>query len=120
MIYGHSAGLMKSEFYDVFSPFAISDIFTSRSRTEHARKRRMQAHMFAPQSIRAIEPISHSHVAELLRQWDYLVSRVKEAQGVGPRQGLLGSSPWTVEDGRVWFNPMDCGCYVLDRSTPEC
>ncbi|TFY63011.1 hypothetical protein EVJ58_g3490 [Rhodofomes roseus] len=114
-IYGHSAGFMKSEFYDVFGPFTVSNIFTTRSRTEHARKRHMEAHMFAPQSIRAIEPISHSHVSELLRQWDYLVSRVKEAQGVGPRQGLLGSAAWTVEDGRVWFNAMDwCNYWAFD------
>ncbi|EPT05697.1 hypothetical protein FOMPIDRAFT_1111194 [Fomitopsis schrenkii] len=59
MVYGHSTGFMKSNWYDIFAAFSVSNIFDTRSRSEHARKRRMEAHMFAPQSIRAVEPISH-------------------------------------------------------------
>ncbi|KAH9924737.1 cytochrome P450 [Fomitopsis serialis] len=106
-IYGHSAGFMKAGFYDIFANFRVRNIFNTRSRTEHARKRRIEAHMFAPQSIRAIEPISHAHVSGLLRQWDYLASRMQEAQhGAGPLKGQLGSTTWNVQNGRVWIDCM--------------
>ncbi|KAH9839883.1 cytochrome P450 [Rhodofomes roseus] len=106
-IYGHSAGLMKASFYDIFANFSVRNIFNTRSRTEHARKRRAEAHMFAPQSIRAVEPLSHVHVAEFLRQWDHLASRVQESQhGGGPLKGQLGSGAWSVENGCVWFDCM--------------
>jgi len=106
-IYGHSAGFMKTSFYDAFSNFRVRNIFNTRSRTEHARKRRIEAHMFAPQSIRAVEPISRAHVSELLRQWDYLASRVQETQhGGGPTKGQLGSTTWNVQNDRVWIDCM--------------
>ncbi|KZT65732.1 cytochrome P450 [Daedalea quercina L-15889] len=107
VIYGHSTGFTKSSFYDIFNAFSVSNIVSTRSRAEHARKRRIEAHMFAPQSIRAIEPISRVHVTELLRQWDYLASRPCEAQNGGPFKGQLGSSAWEVEGGRAYFNCMD-------------
>ncbi|EPS95052.1 hypothetical protein FOMPIDRAFT_1133122 [Fomitopsis schrenkii] len=105
-VYGHSTGFTKSNWYDVFSNFAVTNIFNTKSRSEHARKRRMEAHMFAPQSIRAVEPISHAHVNELLRQWDGLISRVAEAQQGGPDRGHLGATAWSVQDGRVWIDCM--------------
>ncbi|KZT65615.1 cytochrome P450 [Daedalea quercina L-15889] len=106
-IYGHSAGFLKSSFYEVFSSnFSVKNIFNTRSRAEHARKRRLEAHMFAPQSIRAVEPLSHVHVSELIRRWDDLFSHVGEAQKGGPVQGLFGASVWNVHDGRVWIDCM--------------
>ena len=107
-VYGHSTGFTKSNWYDVFANFAVANIFNTRSRAEHARKRRMEAHMFAPQSIRAVEPISHVHVTELLRQWDGLIARVAEAQKGGPDRGHLGATAWSVQDGRVWTDCMTC------------
>ena len=113
VVYGHSAGFTKSSWYDVFSNFRVPNIVSTRSRAVHARKRRIEAHMFAPQSIRAVEPISRVHVAELVRQWDSLVSRVSEAQEGGPTQGQIGAAAWSVRDGRVWTDCMACaycGC----------
>lgn len=108
MIYGHGSGFLKTDWYDVFSGFAVANIFTSRKRAEHQRKRRAEAHMFAPQSIRAIEPISHANVLELVHQWDFLVSRVKEVERGGPVHGEIGSTNWNVRDDRIWFDCMQC------------
>lgn len=119
MIYGHSTGFAKSSWYDIFSNFRVPNIASTRSRSVHARKRRIEAHMFAPQSIRAVEPISCVHVAELIRQWDALVSRVSEAQKGGPLQGLVGAATWSVQDGRVWIDCMTCaycGCAARRRT----
>ena len=80
----------------------------------------MEAHMFAPQSIRAVEPISHVHVTELLRQWDGLISRVSEAQKGGPDRGLLGATAWSVQDGRVWTDCMTCTYRDRMRQASEC
>ena len=108
-VYGHSTNFLKSDYYDVFANFASRNIFNTRSRTEHTRKRRFTAHVFAPQSVRAIEPIAGVHTTELVRQWDYLASHVKEVQnGAGLLRGKLGSSDWAVKGGRVWFDCMTC------------
>ncbi|EPS94565.1 hypothetical protein FOMPIDRAFT_1054988 [Fomitopsis schrenkii] len=106
IVYGHSTGFTKSRWYDIFSNFRVPNIASTRSRSVHARKRRIEAHMFAPQSIRAVEPISRVHVAELIRQWDTLVSRVSEAQKGGPLRGQVGAATWSVQDGRVWTDCM--------------
>lgn len=108
MIYGHSSGFTKTSFYDIFANFSIRNTFNTRSRAEHARKRRMMSHLFASQSVRAVEPISQIHVAELVRQWDYLTSHVEEIRKGSPLRGQLGSVPWIVDDGRVWVDCMPC------------
>ena len=92
----------------MFSGFAVTNIFNSRKRAIHQRKKRIQSHMFAPQSIRAIEPISHVSVLGLIRQWDYLATHVKEVANGGHVRGELGSTVWSVQDGRVWIDCMQC------------
>lgn len=120
MVYGHSAGFMKSSWYDIFSNFRVPNITSTRSRSVHARKRRIEAHMFAPQSIRAVEPISRIHVAELLHQWDSLASRVSDAQKGGPQQGHVGAATWSVQDGRIWIDCMTCTyCSIPARRLPH-
>ena len=63
--------------------------------------------MFAPQSIRAVEPISRVHITELLRQWDFLASRAREAHNGRPVKGQLGSSAWEVQGDRTYFDCID-------------
>ncbi|KZT64500.1 hypothetical protein DAEQUDRAFT_607381 [Daedalea quercina L-15889] len=49
------------------SGFAIPNGFTgSRKRAVHMRKQCVQTHMFVPQSIPVVEPISHANVAGLI------------------------------------------------------
>ncbi|KZT10043.1 cytochrome P450 [Laetiporus sulphureus 93-53] len=105
-VYGHSSGAMKAPFYDAFSNFRKRTVFNTCSRAEHARKRHVESHMFAPQSVRALESTSRVHVAELLRQFDALCSRVEKAAKGESMTGRQGSSLWSVRDGRVWFSCM--------------
>ncbi|PCH44286.1 cytochrome P450 monooxygenase pc-bph [Wolfiporia cocos MD-104 SS10] len=105
-VYGHSSGTLKAPLYDVFGPFRARSIFSTRSRTEHARKRRIESPMFSPQSVRALEGTTRVHHSDLASQWDNLYSYVKQAENGGSREGMLGESAWKVEDGRVWFDCM--------------
>ncbi|KAH9949850.1 cytochrome P450 monooxygenase pc-bph [Amylocystis lapponica] len=99
-VYGHSSGTLKSHFYDVFVSFNPG-LFSTRSRTVHARKRRIVSHMFAPQSVRAFEPAIHEHISELCSQWDKLCEKASGSE----QNGMLG----TIEKGYSWF---DCTPWV--------
>nr|BAK09428.1 cytochrome P450 [Postia placenta] len=105
VIYSHSSGVTKSAFYDTFANFRIRNIFNTRDRAEHSRKRRVEAHMFAPQSIRALEETARVHFQVLLRQWDAMCAHAEKA-GRGRADGAIGAVPWKVHGGRVWFNCM--------------
>ncbi|KAL5499106.1 hypothetical protein ACEPAH_1624 [Sanghuangporus vaninii] len=97
---GHGIGTTKSNFYDAFVAISHS-IFNTRSRVEHARKRKAVAHVFSPKSVLEFEPYIRSHVAELLEQWDKL--------GEGGKKGVSGTDGaggWQGRHGRVWFNCM--------------
>ncbi|PCH44238.1 cytochrome P450 [Wolfiporia cocos MD-104 SS10] len=107
-IYGHSAGATKAPFYDAFSNFRARNMFNTRSRTEHSRKRRNESHMFSPQSVRALEGTARVHHSNLVSQWDKLCSYVPHTQSGGAAVGNLGACEWRVDDGRVWFNCMPC------------
>ncbi|KAH9937980.1 cytochrome P450 monooxygenase pc-bph [Amylocystis lapponica] len=97
-VYGHSSGTLKSDFYDTFVSFSPG-LLSTRSRSVHARKRRIVAHMFAPQSVRAFQPTISKHIRELCSQWDKLCEHA-----VGGQEGIMGASAWNTENGRVWFN----------------
>ncbi|KAH9930178.1 cytochrome P450 monooxygenase pc-bph [Amylocystis lapponica] len=98
-VYGHSSGTLKSDFYDTFVSFSPG-LFSTRSRSIHARKRRIVAHMFAPQSVRAFQPAISKHISELFSQWDKLCEHAVE----GGQEGIVGASAWSTENGRVWFD----------------
>ncbi|KAH9937982.1 cytochrome P450 monooxygenase pc-bph [Amylocystis lapponica] len=97
-VYGHSSRTLKSEFYDAFVMFDAA-LFSTRSRTVHTRKRRIVAHMFAPQGVREFEPAIREHLGELCGKWDKLCEQVDS----GKQEGILGTSAWTTEKGYVWF-----------------
>ncbi|EJC97643.1 cytochrome P450 monooxygenase pc-bph [Fomitiporia mediterranea MF3/22] len=99
-IYGHGNGTLKTDFYDAFLSIDRT-IFTTRSREEHTRKRKVIAHGFSQKSISQLEPYIRLHVAELFEKWDKLYD--------GGRKGLTGvegHNSWEGHDGRVWFNAM--------------
>ncbi|OSX61370.1 hypothetical protein POSPLADRAFT_1145439 [Postia placenta MAD-698-R-SB12] len=105
VIYGHSSGALKAPFYDAFANHRIRDLFNTRDRAEHSRKRRVEAHIFAPQSIRALEDTARVHFEILVRQWDAMCAHAEKA-GRGSAEGAIGTVPWKVHDGRVFFNCM--------------
>ncbi|PCH44288.1 cytochrome P450 monooxygenase pc-bph [Wolfiporia cocos MD-104 SS10] len=107
-VYGHGSGAPKAPYYDGFVNFKSRNMFNTLSRSEHARKRRIESHMFSPQSVRALEGTASVHHGNLVSQWDKLYSYVKQAEGGGAKEGQLGASVWKVEGGRVWFDCMPC------------
>ncbi|KAH9849884.1 cytochrome P450 monooxygenase pc-bph [Lenzites betulinus] len=98
VVYGHGTGTLKSDFYDAFVSIQRG-LFTTRSRPEHARKRKIVAHIFAPKNVLEFEPHVRVHLAQLFRQWD----RFCEGGAKG-LSGNDGESGWRGREGRVWFD----------------
>ncbi|EKM51943.1 uncharacterized protein PHACADRAFT_102576 [Phanerochaete carnosa HHB-10118-sp] len=99
-IYGHTSGTLKTDFYDAFVTFR-RNIFTSRSRLEHSRKRKYTSHAMSMKGITEFEPNVREYQHMLLKQLDTLCA--VGAQGI---DGVLGSCPWTTRDGWVLFDCM--------------
>ncbi|KAL5499093.1 hypothetical protein ACEPAH_1611 [Sanghuangporus vaninii] len=98
IIYGHGNGTIKSDFYDLFFQFR-HNVFSTQSRAEHARKRKVISHVFSQKSVLGFEPYIRQHVSELLEQWDKLCE--------GGRKGISGNDGeggWEGRLGRAWFN----------------
>ncbi|CAE6459564.1 unnamed protein product, partial [Rhizoctonia solani] len=55
-VYGHSNGLLKSEFYDAFVNNGTTNIFNIRDKATHTMKRKRIANIFSPHNIVAFEP----------------------------------------------------------------
>ncbi|KFY54761.1 hypothetical protein V496_07175 [Pseudogymnoascus sp. VKM F-4515 (FW-2607)] len=73
-IYGHGNGFLKSDFYDAF--VAVSrGLFSTRSRADHTRKRKIVAHTFSAKSVMQFEQYMHQNLDELLRQWDLIYQK---------------------------------------------
>ncbi|CAD6905986.1 unnamed protein product [Tilletia controversa] len=89
-VYGHSTKTLKAEFYDAFAaPGFPRGLFNTRDRAEHARKRKIVSHTFAPKSIVAFQPFVRKDLQLLLDRWDSLCARASESGEEGPR-GLKG------------------------------
>ncbi|GBE84398.1 Benzoate 4-monooxygenase [Sparassis crispa] len=112
-VYGHSSGTTKASFYDIFKAFRRTrGIFNTRSRPEHARKRRVMAHMFAPQSVLAFEEQVRGYLSTLLKQWDSLCVKAGSANNA---KGTLGYSAWEVRGDYVWFDVRFwCNLFTFD------
>ncbi|KAF8712378.1 Cytochrome P450 monooxygenase, partial [Rhizoctonia solani] len=94
VVYGHSSGTLKSEFYDAFHN-GKEDIFNSREKAIHTMKRKRIANIFSPQNIVAFEPRVRVHIRRLCAQLDM---RCKQA--------FMGNSGfnWVAKDGRAVIN----------------
>ncbi|KAI0945650.1 hypothetical protein AcW1_001822 [Taiwanofungus camphoratus] len=99
VVYAHGNGTLKSEFYDAFVSIQRG-LFNTRSRPEHARKRKIVSHIFSQKSVLEFEPYTRMHVATLIKQWDRLCEL--GAKGLSGQEGEGG---WEGHDGRVW---LDC------------
>jgi cytochrome P450 len=71
-IYGHSAPVLKADFYETFSPVddPSRSIVTAIDREEHARKRRYFAAAFAHKSVVEMEHIVSRKLRALAQQFD--------------------------------------------------
>lgn len=99
IVYAHGNGSLKSNFYDAFVSIQRG-LFNTRSRPEHARKRKIVSHIFSQKSVMEFEPNTRLYVRQLIGQWD----RLCEA-GVKGLEGEEGEGGWRGRDGRVW---LDC------------
>jgi cytochrome P450 len=68
-IYGHGANMLKDPFYDGGAG-PHRNLADTRVKSEHQRKRRMLAHIFAQKTIVALEPMVADTVSCLVRQVD--------------------------------------------------
>jgi benzoate 4-monooxygenase len=101
-IYGHHAGTTKANFYDAFVSIARG-LFNSRDRAEHARKRKIVSHAFAPKNVAEFEPNVRQYVGQLIDQWDRLCDlAVKDGSGEE------GEGGWYGKNGRLWIDCLPC------------
>ncbi|KAH9478620.1 Cytochrome P450 monooxygenase 89 [Psilocybe cubensis] len=105
IVYAHGNGALKSDFYDAFVSIARG-IFNTRDRSEHARKRKIVSHIFAPKSVVEFEPQIREYVALLLKQWDRLYEL--------SQKGLSGpeGEGWKGDGGRLWLDCLPWANYL--------
>ncbi|GJE93716.1 cytochrome P450 monooxygenase [Phanerochaete sordida] len=99
VVYGHGTGTLKADFYDAFVSIQRG-LFNTRSRSEHARKRKIVSHIFSQKSVLEFEPHVRLYIKQLIQQWD----RLCEA-GARGESGDDGEGGWRGRSGRVW---LDC------------
>lgn len=98
VVYGHGTGTLKSNFYDAFVSIQRG-LFNTRSRSQHARKRKIVSHIFAQKNVLEFEPHVRGHLAALFKQWDKLCDG-----GVKGISGEEGEGGWRGRQGRVWYD----------------
>lgn len=108
-IYAHSSGhgtSLKSAFYGAFVPFnGTQTIFTTRSREEHSRKRKLLAHTFSQRSIAELEPVVRKYNRQLLQHWDQMC-----ADAVKGKSGVIGECSWQARSGYAFLDCLLCEC----------
>jgi benzoate 4-monooxygenase len=101
VIYAHVTGGPKADFYDAIVSTG-PNIFNTRDRAEHSRKRKIVSHTFSLKSTLEYEPYIRLHAGRLVRQWDKLAE--------GGKKGLSGKegNGWFGRDGWVWYDTLSC------------
>ena len=107
IVYAHGNGSLKSDYYDAF--FSIHrNIFNTRDRADHARKRKIVSQIYSLKSVLEFEPYIRLHTEELLRQWDNLAEGGKKSLSGEEGKGWFGTGGW------VWYDCLPC------KFTPPC
>jgi hypothetical protein len=75
-VMGHGNGFLKSDFYYAFDNIE-DNIFTTRDREKHGRKRKYVAHMFSPKAMVGFEPYITSALRTLGQQMERLITSGK-------------------------------------------
>ncbi|KAL8993601.1 MAG: hypothetical protein Q9169_006226 [Polycauliona sp. 2 TL-2023] len=92
IVYSHTGGWIKSDFYDAFVTISRA-IFTTRNRAEHTRKRKILSHTFSAKSVSQFEPYIASNLREMVKQWHNLSDKATQA-----------GQPYAEIDALDWFN----------------
>ncbi|KKP00744.1 benzoate 4-monooxygenase [Trichoderma harzianum] len=93
LVYGHSNGFLKSEFYDAFVSIRRG-LFNTRDRAEHTRKRKMVSHTFSVKSIVQFEPYIHQNLELFVKQMDRLVDTSQFKGQDGKKEARIDCLPW--------------------------
>ncbi|UKZ78506.1 hypothetical protein TrVFT333_006248 [Trichoderma virens FT-333] len=93
LVYGHSNGFLKSEFYDAFVSIRRG-LFNTRDRAEHTRKRKMVSHTFSAKSIVQFEPYIHQNLELFVQQMDRLVDTSSYKGENGRKEARIDCLPW--------------------------
>jgi benzoate 4-monooxygenase len=72
----HGNGFLKSEFYYAFDNIE-DNIFTTRDRAKHSRKRKIVSHMFSPKSMVGFEPYITKALTVYGHQMEQLIEHGK-------------------------------------------
>ncbi|KAI0070810.1 cytochrome P450 monooxygenase [Panus rudis PR-1116 ss-1] len=108
LVYGHSSRALKSDFYDAVNHIGgTPSIFSTRSREEHARKRKLIANPLSQKGVMEFEPIIQSYQRMLIKQWDEMCAAASK-----DLSGIRGVRPWKASDGRAWFDCMPWYNYI--------
>ncbi|CAE6503614.1 unnamed protein product [Rhizoctonia solani] len=94
-VYGHSNGLLKSEFYEAFKSDEMGDVFNTRDKAVHTMKRKRIANIFSSQNVLAFEPRVRGHIKQFCAQLDM---RCEQAL-----KGISGFN-WDTKDGKAVIN----------------
>ncbi|KAJ7728145.1 cytochrome P450 monooxygenase [Mycena maculata] len=106
IIYAHGSGALKSSFYDPFVSIERG-LVNTRDRKQHARKRKIVAHIFSSKSILEFEPLIRMYVGAFMQQWDRLYDGA-----VKGLSGTEGEGGWSGRDGRLWLDCLPWANYL--------
>lgn len=92
VIYSHTGGWLKSDYYDAFVSIQRG-LFNTRDRAEHTRKRKTVSHTFSQKSIGQFEQYMTYNLHELVKQWDRMSDTA-----------VNSGQQWAEMDCLHWFN----------------
>ncbi|KAI8454518.1 cytochrome P450 [Phakopsora pachyrhizi] len=88
IVMGHGTKHTKSEFYDAFVS-VHAGVFNTRSRADHARKRKLISAAFSPKNIVEFQPLVSAHLLKFVKQWDKLA-----AKSLSGERTTINCLPW--------------------------
>ncbi|KAF8751688.1 Cytochrome P450 monooxygenase [Rhizoctonia solani] len=95
IVYGHSSGLLKSEFYEILQSAETKDVFSARDKVVHTMKRKRIANIYSAQNVLSFEPRVKEHIRRFYIQLD---NRCEQAL-----KGKSGFN-WSVQKSRAVLN----------------
>ncbi|CAE6446559.1 unnamed protein product [Rhizoctonia solani] len=95
VVYGHSNGLLKPEFYEILQSAKTKDVFSTRDKAVHTMKRKRVANIYSAQNVLSFEPRVKEHIQRFCVQLD---TRCEQAL-----RGASGFN-WSVKESRAVLN----------------
>jgi benzoate 4-monooxygenase len=105
IVYGHQSRTLKSDFYDAFVSITRG-LFNTRSRPEHARKRKMVSALFSTHNVTQFEFNIRECLTAFVGQFDRLAAEaaLNEGHSGKAQKGDAEHGAWVWMDVLSWFN----------------